>query len=101
LKDDPVYQERLEQGLIKLNTGERREILPTAKRATYIFLGAIVFVVLYAAAISGSVGLIENPTLGRNEAIMTVMLGAAAVIVLTTKIDAAMIPAAATFRSGM
>ncbi|MEZ8988986.1 anaerobic C4-dicarboxylate transporter [Vibrio breoganii] len=101
LKDDPVYQERLEQGLIKLNTGERREILPTAKRATYIFLGAIVFVVLYAAAISGSVGLIENPTLGRNEAIMTVMLGAAAVIVLTTKIDAAMIPVAATFRSGM
>ncbi|MEZ9629627.1 anaerobic C4-dicarboxylate transporter [Vibrio breoganii] len=101
LKDDPVYQERLEQGLIKLNTGERREILPTAKRATYIFLGAIVLVVLYAAAISGSVGLIENPTLGRNEAIMTVMLGAAAVIVMTTKIDAAMIPAAATFRSGM
>lgn len=101
LKDDPVYQERLEQGLIKLNTAEKREILPTAKRATYIFLGAIVFVVLYAAAISGSVGLIENPTLGRNEAIMTVMLGAAAMIVLTTKIDAAMIPAAATFRSGM
>ncbi|GEA52053.1 anaerobic C4-dicarboxylate transporter [Vibrio inusitatus NBRC 102082] len=101
LKDDPVYQERLEQGLIKLDTGKKREILPTAKRATYIFLGAIVFVVLYAAAISGSVGLIENPTLGRNEAIMTVMLGAAAVIVLTTKIDAAMIPAAATFRSGM
>ncbi|GAD90110.1 MULTISPECIES: anaerobic C4-dicarboxylate transporter [Vibrio] len=102
LKDDPVYQERLEQGLIKLNTAEhKREILPTAKRATYIFLGAIVLVVSYAAAISGSVGLIENPAIGRNEAIMAVMLGAAAVIVLTTKIDAAMIPAAATFRSGM
>ncbi|GAM55349.1 C4-dicarboxylate transporter dcuA [Vibrio ishigakensis] len=101
LKDDPVYQERLEQGLIKLNTAQKREILPTAKRATYIFLAAIAFVVMYAAAISGSVGLIENPTLGRNEAIMTVMLGAAAVIVLTTKIDAAKIPAAATFRSGM
>ncbi|CAM4047562.1 anaerobic C4-dicarboxylate transporter [Vibrio neonatus] len=102
LKDDPVYQERLEQGLIKLNTAEhKREILPTAKRATYIFLGAIVLVVSYAAAISGSVGLIENPAIGRNEAIMAVMLGAAAVIVLTSKIDAALIPAAATFRSGM
>lgn len=101
LKDDPVYQERLEQGLIKLNTQQKREILPTAKRATYIFLAAIAFVVIYAAAISGSVGLIENPTLGRNEAIMTVMLGAAALIVLTTKIDAGKIPAAATFRSGM
>ncbi|CAM2980772.1 anaerobic C4-dicarboxylate transporter [Vibrio rarus] len=101
LKDDPVYQERLEQGLIKLNSSTQREILPTAKRATFIFLGAILFVVLYAAAISGSVGLIENPHLGRNEAIMTVMLGAAAIIVLTTKIDASLIPSAATFRSGM
>ncbi|WP_261816174.1 anaerobic C4-dicarboxylate transporter [Vibrio gallicus] len=101
LKDDPVYQERLEQGLVKLNTHKKREILPTAKRATFIFLAAIAFVVIYAAAISGSIGLIENPTLGRNEAIMTVMLGAAAVIVLTTKIDAALIPSAATFRSGM
>ncbi|GAD80909.1 anaerobic C4-dicarboxylate transporter [Vibrio ezurae] len=106
LKDDPVYQERLEQGLIKLNTdhsshGTTREIPATAKRATYIFLGAIALVVSYAAAISSSVGLIENPSIGRNEAIMAVMLGAAAVIVLTTKIDAALIPSAATFRSGM
>ncbi len=62
LKDDPEYQERLEKGLIKLNTEAKREILPTAKKATFIFLGAIAFVVCYAAAISGSVGLIENPT---------------------------------------
>ncbi|MCV5991531.1 C4-dicarboxylate ABC transporter, partial [Escherichia coli] len=57
--------------------------------------------VCYAAAISGSVGLIENPALGRNEAIMTVMLAAAAAIVMSCKIDAGKIPAAATFRSGM
>jgi anaerobic C4-dicarboxylate transporter DcuA len=101
LAEDPVYQERLAKGLIKLNTQQKREIAPTAKRATYIFLGAIFFVVIYAAAISGSIGLIENPTLGRNEAIMTVMLGAAALIVLTTKIDASKIASAPTFRSGM
>uniref|UniRef100_UPI0004A22557 anaerobic C4-dicarboxylate transporter family protein n=1 Tax=Vibrio parahaemolyticus TaxID=670 RepID=UPI0004A22557 len=101
LKDDPEYQERLEKGLIKLNTEAKREILPTAKKATFIFLGAIAFVVCYAAAISGSVGLIENPALGRNEAIMTVMLAAAAAIVMSCKIDAGKIPAAATFRSGM
>jgi anaerobic C4-dicarboxylate transporter DcuA len=87
--------------LIKLNTESKREILPTAKKATFIFLGAIAFVVCYAAAISGSVGLIENPALGRNEAIMTVMLAAAAAIVMSCKIDAGKIPAAATFRSGM
>lgn len=46
-------------------------------------------------------GLIENPALGRNEAIMTVMLAAAAAIVMSCKIDAGKIPAAATFRSGM
>ncbi|MFA0705660.1 anaerobic C4-dicarboxylate transporter, partial [Vibrio sp. 10N.222.48.A3] len=101
LKDDPVYQERLEKGLIKLATEEKREILPTAKRATYIFLAAIGFVVCYAAAISSSVGLIENPALGRNEAIMSVMLAAAAAIVMFTKIDAAKISSAPTFRSGM
>ncbi|NGO00051.1 anaerobic C4-dicarboxylate transporter [Grimontia sp. S25] len=101
LKDDPVYQERLEKGLIKLQGTTKREITPTAKKATYIFLGAIVLVVAYAAAISGSIGLIENPTLGRNEAIMTFMLAAAALIVATTKIDASKIPSAPTFRSGM
>ena len=52
LKDDPIYQERLEKGLIKLATETKREILPTAKTATYIFLAAIGFVVCYAAAIS-------------------------------------------------
>lgn len=73
LKDDPIYQERLAQGLIKLAGTQKREILPTAKTATYIFLTAI----------------------------MTFMLAAAAGIVLLTKIDAAQIPAASTFRSGM
>ncbi|MGR5134315.1 anaerobic C4-dicarboxylate transporter [Vibrio alfacsensis] len=101
LKDDPEYQHRLESGLIKLSTDAKREILPTAKKATFIFLGAIALVVCYAAAISGSIGLIENPALGRNEAIMTVMLAAAAAIVLSCKIDADKIPSAATFRSGM
>ncbi|PFG55052.1 anaerobic C4-dicarboxylate transporter DcuA [Vibrio sp. ES.051] len=101
LKDDAEYQDRLAKGLIKLNTESKREILPTAKKATFIFLGAIAFVVCYAAAISGSVGLIENPALGRNEAIMSVMLAAAAAIVLSCKLDAAKVPAAATFRSGM
>ncbi|MBU2895322.1 anaerobic C4-dicarboxylate transporter [Vibrio hepatarius] len=101
LKDDPIYQQRLEQGLIKLASDKQRDILPTAKTATYIFLIAIAFVVCYAAAISTSVGLITDPALGRNEAIITVMLTAAAAIVLFTKIDASKIPNAATFRSGM
>ncbi|CED70342.1 anaerobic C4-dicarboxylate transporter DcuA [Aliivibrio wodanis] len=101
LKDDVVYQERLEKGLIKMNGAGKREILPTAKASVYIFCVAIVAVVAYATMISGSVGLIENPTIGRNEAIMALMLTAAAAIVTFTKIDASKIANAATFKSGM
>lgn len=101
LKDDKLYQQRLAQGLVKVASTKAREIAPTAKRATFIFVGAILFVVCYAAAISKSVGLIEHPALGRNEAIMAAMLAAAAIIVAFTKIDASKIPSASTFRSGM
>ncbi|PSV35326.1 anaerobic C4-dicarboxylate transporter [Photobacterium sp. GB-210] len=101
LKDDPIYQERLAKGLVTADNTSRREIKPQAKRATYIFLVAIIFVVCYAAAISHSIGLIDNPTLGRNEAIMSVMLTAAAATVWLCKIDASKIASAPTFRSGM
>jgi len=101
LKDDPVYQDRLAKGLIKMNGVGKREILPTARTSVYIFCAAIVAVVAYATMISGSVGLIENPTIGRNEAIMALMLTAAASIVTFTKIDASQIANAATFKSGM
>ena len=103
LSDDPVYQERVKSGLVKLSGGggEKREILSSAKTSTYIFLAAIFLVICYAAAISKSIGLIVDPALGRNEAIMAIMLTAAAAIVLFTKIDAEKIAMASTFRSGM
>lgn len=101
LKDDEVYQERMEKGLIKMNGATKREILPSAKTSVYIFLVAIVAVVAYATMISGTVGLIENPNIGRNDAIMAIMLTAATAIVMITKIDASQIANAATFKSGM
>ena len=101
LKDDPVYQEHLEKGLIKIQGATKREILPTAKTATYIFIAAIIAVVAYATMISKAVGLIEDPALARNDAIMVFMLTAAMAIVTITKIDASKIANAATFKSGM
>ena len=101
LKDDPVYQERMAKGLVKMQGATKRDILPTAKTSVYIFIFAIVAVVSYATMISGTVGLIENPTIGRNHAIMAIMLTAATTIVLVTKIDASKISNAATFKSGM
>ncbi|WP_028772906.1 anaerobic C4-dicarboxylate transporter [Shewanella waksmanii] len=101
LKDDPVYQQRLNQGLTASKGPTARNILPSAKPATLIFAAAIVSVIGYATLISDSVGLIASPSLSRNEAIMVFMLAAASLIVTLTKIDAAQITNTATFRSGM
>lgn len=66
-----------------------------------LFLIGIVAVVLYATAISGTVGLIQNPVLPRNEAIVVFMLTIATLICITCKIDTARILSASTFKSGM
>ncbi|MGH0029867.1 MAG: anaerobic C4-dicarboxylate transporter [Myxococcota bacterium] len=104
LESDPVYQERLEKGLVAMpDPGDDAEPeLPAgAKASVFIFLVAIVAVVAYATAISGTIGLIEDPALGRNEAIMTFMLAAATVIALVCRIDTGAVTNAATFKSGM
>jgi len=103
LKDDPVYQERLTKGLVKMDdaTDEQVEITPEAKRAVLIFGTSIVCVVSYAMAISSTFNLIDNPILQRDDAIITFMLGAATLICLFCKIDAKNILNAPTFKSGM
>ena len=101
LKDDPVYQERLAKGLITMRGETQVEIKPFAKRSVGIFLIAILVVMLYATAISKTVGLIENPILSRDNAIISFMLATAAIITLACKVDTANITNAATFKSGM
>ncbi len=104
LKDDPVYQDRLAQGLVAMpadNEKQRQELRPGAKTSVLIFLIAIVAVVCYAMAISSTVGLIKGPVLTRDAAIMTFMLAAAAAIALFCKIDCNKVLNAATFKSGM
>ena len=65
------------------------------------FLIAILLVVIWATITSDNVGLISDPTLPRNEAIMSIMLLAATVIVVVTKIPAGEILGTQVFRSGM
>lgn len=103
LKDDPVYLDRLAKGQIKLNddSGEHKELLPGAKRSVLIFGLCLMAVVFYATAISDTVGLITDPVLKRDDAIITFMLSAATLITLFCKIDAKNILNAATFKSGM
>ncbi|MEI7408210.1 anaerobic C4-dicarboxylate transporter [Pectobacterium aroidearum] len=101
LKDDPIYQERLKKGETTLRGNSQHEVKPGAKLSVVLFLIGIVAVVLYATAISGTVGLIQNPVLPRNEAIVVFMLTIATLICITCKIDTARILSASTFKSGM
>jgi anaerobic C4-dicarboxylate transporter DcuA len=104
LKDDPVYQERLAKGLVAMPTvkeKQQQELPAGAKTSVLIFLIAIIAVVCYAMAISSTVGLIKDPVLKRDAAIMTFMLGAATFIALICKIDCNKVISAATFKSGM
>lgn len=101
LSEDPIYQERLKAGLVKTKSEERNENTKEAKRSVGIFLVAIVIIVTYASLISKKVGLIENPPIARNQAIMAVMLLAATVIALVCKLKMADIPNMSTFKSGM
>jgi anaerobic C4-dicarboxylate transporter DcuA len=101
LGDDPIYQDRLAKGLIKKRGATQIKIKDGAKRSVVIFLMAIAAVMVYATAISDKVGLIVDPVLPRDSAIMVIMLSAAAAITLFCKIDASEISNAATFKSGM
>jgi anaerobic C4-dicarboxylate transporter DcuA len=55
----------------------------------------------YATAISGNVGLIKDPVLPRDHAIMTIMLTVATLIALICRINTNDVLNAATFKSGM
>ncbi len=103
LKDDPVYQERLAKGLVKESSGQEKnkELPPGSKKSVLIFVIGIILVVGYATAISESVGLIKEPVLDRNSAIMTIMLAVATIITMGCRIETAKILDAATFKSGM
>lgn len=101
LKDDPVYQARLEKGEVALRGTREFEEKPGAKLSVLLFLIGIVAVVFYATAISDAVGLIQNPVLPRNEAIVVFMLTVATLICLTCKLDTGEILSASTFKSGM
>ena len=101
LKVDEVYQDRLAKGLITMRGEMQIDIKPYAKRSVMIFVFAILVVMLYATAISKTVGLIENPILSRDNAIISFMLATAAIITMACKVDTANITNAATFKSGM
>ncbi len=103
LESDPVYQERLAQGLVKASTGGSvtRELKPYAKRSVGIFLLGVLLVVLYASAISPAVGLIKPVVVPRDAAIMSLMLLVGCMITIFCKIELGKVADTSVFKSGM
>ena len=105
LSKDPIYQQRLAQGLVEAPKAQSNvELKSGAKLSVLIFLIGVLFVVLYATAISkigGESVLIENVIVGRDAAIMSIMLTVATFIVIFCKIEPGKIPDTSVFKSGM
>lgn len=102
LDSDPVYKERLAKGLVKApEASAAKELKPYAKRSVLIFLLGVVLVVLYASAISPVVGLIKPVVVGRDAAIMSLMLLVGTLITIFCKIEVGNIASCSVFKSGM
>ncbi|MFA9445763.1 anaerobic C4-dicarboxylate transporter [Egicoccus sp. AB-alg6-2] len=141
LAKDPVYQERVAKGLVKVTASQQaaaesralvgagvgggsslggladgpadggqpvaplspgaRPVDRMGRRSVLFFLAGILAVVAYATSISDTVGLITEPTLPRNEAIITIMLTVGALIAFVARFDPAKILKSQVFQSGM
>jgi len=80
---------------------KERVISPSAKLSVVIFLVGLLSVMGYATAISKNVGLITDPVMTRDQAIIAFMLSTATIIVLACKAKTDDILKASTFKSGM
>ena len=101
LSTHPEYQRRLAAGAVTVKGRQDRQIAPRARLSVLIFLIGLLCVMGYATAISPNVGLITNPVMPRDAAIITYMLSVAAIIVLACKVPTSEILSASTFKSGM
>ena len=102
LDSDPVYKDRLAKGLVKApEASASKELKPYAKRSVLIFLLGVILVVLYASAISPAVGLIKPVVVGRDAAIMSLMLLVGTLITIFCKIEVGNIASCSVFKSGM
>lgn len=102
LHSDPVYLERRAAGEVSVPDAQSAYSAPRGARASVgIFVAAIVAVIIYATLISEQVGLVAEPTVPRNEAIMAIMLTTATIILLVARSRAVEILGTQVFRSGM
>jgi len=101
LSTHPEYQRRLAAGSVTVEGRQDRQIAPRAKLSVLIFLIGLLGVMGYATAISEKVGLVTEPVMARDAAIITFMLSTAAIIVVACKVPTGEILSASTFKAGM
>jgi anaerobic C4-dicarboxylate transporter DcuA len=101
LSTHPEYQRRWAAGEVTVAGRQDRELKPGARRSVVIFLVGLLAVMGYATLISDTVGLVADPVMPRDAAIIAFMLATAAVIVLVCKVPTDAILTASTFKAGM
>lgn len=101
LSDDPVYQKRLEEGLITLRGNQSIEIRPGAKTSVLLFLAGVLSVVAYAIVNSPSMGFVATPLMNTTQAILIIMLSVATLITMQCHVATDMILNSSTFKAGM
>jgi anaerobic C4-dicarboxylate transporter DcuA len=98
----PEYQQRKAAGLVAPTGREEGRVITWAgKRSVAIFLLGLLAVMAYSTAISDKVGLIANPPITRDAAIIAIMLTIGTAIVLTCGVEPGKILSSSVFKSGM
>lgn len=101
LDTHPEYQRRLALGTVSATGQLERHLLPRARLSVVTFAIGLVAVVGYSVVISEKVGLVTEPVMARDSAIIAFMLTIAIVIVVACKVKTPAILEASTFKSGM
>lgn len=101
LDTHPEYQRRLALGAVSVKGPVERQLLPHARLSVLIFAVGLVAVVGYSVIISEKVGLVTDPVMERDSAIIAFMLTIAMAIVIVSRVDPSSILSASTFKSGM
>ena len=97
LKDDPIFKERVEKGLVNFTPEEQKQIEPSieAKRSVWLFLAGVMFIVVL---------LLFKPlighTLGSRDIIVIVMLLTSFIMAMVCKVQLTTIKKAPIFADG-
>ncbi|OOF38019.1 MULTISPECIES: anaerobic C4-dicarboxylate transporter [Rodentibacter] len=101
LQDDPVYLQRLQDGLVSKTTFKMTEFSKSSKLSVIIFLLATVAIVLFATLPTLRPIYENGKSMGTRDIIIVIMLASACLMLITSKTKPDAVITNSTFRSGM